>query len=139
MKWKWIAFGLVLVGLGALVKIANTPPPALSVEEQAREVKFRAASGGALTLRQQMRDPESFRVASAIVTPDKSVCYRYRSHNGFGGMSDGRAMIYAGMLLSKEDAAFDKVWQKECAGVVGEQTADEVMAGLRQYDKLHSY
>lgn len=72
---------------------------------------------GAQIIRDSMRDPDSFRLITAQVINDSgSVCYTYRSKNGFGGYVSGLAVFPASSpipMLSNEQG-FHDIWQKEC-------------------------
>jgi hypothetical protein len=137
-----IAVFLGIGAVGAIVGRVTADPKAEAAQAELKkrvEARFQLATGGALTLRERMRNPDSFRVSSAIVMSDETVCYRYRSQNGFGGMNNSSAMLFAGIVLSDPGPSFHKLWQKECAGQRGTELGDDVSAGLRQYDKLHNY
>ncbi len=80
---------------------------------------------GALVLRKTQREPDSFKLDSALVTDMSMVCYRYRGRNGFGGMSFGRAMLSADKSIFVTDShhGFEKAWKIACAGQPGAELA----------------
>lgn len=98
---------------------APTPPTA---EEKAKkeeeEKRFQTVVLGAKSLKAAMRDPDSFVLESAFVKQDGTVCYEYRSKNGFGGYSRESAIYTPGIsgLLPSSAANFAKQWNKRCAG-----------------------
>lgn len=75
------------------------------------------ATLGAAALKKAMRDPDSFQLESVEVQNNLTVCYGYRSRNGFGGMSKGYAVFLAdleGVMTSERGGRFQKSWNKEC-------------------------
>lgn len=77
----------------------------------------RRAEIGALTLRASMRDPDSFRLEAARVVSDSgTVCYVYRSKNGFGGYTSGLAILLSDTfeLVLSDKSGFHDLWHKEC-------------------------
>jgi hypothetical protein len=69
------------------------------------------------TLRNNMRDPDSFKVLSrhAPVTNPKIVCVEYQSKNGFGGMNKEFAVLTDkdNILLNDKAVSY---WNKFCVG-----------------------
>lgn len=145
-RWGWVLTALVIV-IGIVSAINSSPARQAqraaqeasdTAAKQAREAHFQLALGGALTLRGRMRNPDTFKISSAIVMPDNTVCYEYRSQNGFGGMGNGRAMLYAGILLSPAlEEHHSKLWEMKCVGQSGYELVDDMNSGLSEYDKLH--
>ena len=86
----------------------------------------------AVKLRAAMRDPESFRLVSAVKMIDGTVCYEYRSRNGFGGMTVGHATFdESGKVRVPEGAdSFPANWNKRCAGKHGEDITSYMDAAL---------
>lgn len=61
------------------------------------DAQLQLITAAALTLKQNMRNPDSFVLESALLMSGKgSVCYTYRAQNGFGGMDRGRAVLIGG-------------------------------------------
>jgi len=66
--------------------------------------------------RDRLRDPDSFKVASAFQMLDGAFCVKYRAKNGFGGTEIGSAVYVDDKVLSDGDAGFRRSWNKECTG-----------------------
>src|SRR5579862_9905866 len=114
--------------LGAIINAVTrsfvTDPSSRAVEAESGERPARAASG-ALTLKNAMRNPDSFKLSSALVMSTGSVCYLYRAQNGFGGVDVGHAVFTAtGNFKTDESDGFATLWHKECAKKMGQETAD---------------
>ncbi|MGB8339650.1 MAG: hypothetical protein WCD07_10560 [Burkholderiales bacterium] len=87
------------------------------------------ATVGAVTLKKIMRDPESFKLESALVIDGSgAVCYDYRAKNGFGGTNVGHAVLSGdGKLFKTSDMdGFTRLWNKECAGKRGTEAATAI-------------
>lgn len=102
--------------------------PQESAVKQKRDSGIARAQVGAMMLKKAMRDPESFKLESALVIDGtNAVCYEYRARNGFGGMNVGNAVLASDgkrFLTSEQDrSAFSKLWNKECANKQGEEYA----------------
>lgn len=62
-------------------------------------------------LKEQMRDPESFKVENIRVNEEASIaCIEYRAKNGFGGMNKEYAVYKSGALLRSNASA----WNTNC-------------------------
>ena len=61
---------------------------ALTVLAQEKSTADRATEGLAL-LKSLMRDPDSFVAERVFVSDTGNFCYAFRSHNGYGGYTDG--------------------------------------------------
>lgn len=75
------------------------------------------AATGAASLRSAMRDPDSFILEVARVIKDTAtVCYVYRSKNGFGGYVRGLALLPATGydVITDKARGFNELWHKEC-------------------------
>jgi hypothetical protein len=81
-------------------------------------------------LKKAMRNPDSFKVSSALVMETDTACYEYRSQNGFGGMDVGRAVLTKNAFKTNENSGFTTLWNKECAHKIGEELASEVNYAL---------
>lgn len=86
------------------------------------------AAGGLISLRREMRNPDSFRLEwAAIAKEDGSLCYQFRSQNGWGGMGRGYAILPAGKTViqtsdtTQDQDAFKEFWVGEC---LSKQTSD---------------
>jgi hypothetical protein len=114
---------------------ASPPPPAPpSTPEQIAAKKkqdegIARAQAGAVMLKRAMRDPDSFKLAQALVINGTgAVCYEYRARNGFGGMNVGHAVIAPDgkSFKTENDTGFHPLWNKECANKEGLDAADAI-------------
>lgn len=110
-------------------KSTSTPAPKSPAEKQAEaaaeaekkkkaveELHWQLAVLAARSLREAMRNPDSFKLVSAFFTDDGAVCYGYRAQNGFGGLNVGKAVLSAtGKFKTDETNGFSSLWNKECA------------------------
>lgn len=90
------------------------------------------ATIGAIALKKAMRDPESFKLESALVINDTgAVCYDYRARNGFGGVNVGHAVLASDgkRFKTNEEDGFTKLWNKECVN----KTGKEVVTAIRWF------
>jgi hypothetical protein len=93
----------------------QTAQPPADPEAQKNEVYFQYAVQGAKALRDEMRNPDSFKLNQVILMPDGAACYTYRAQNGFGGMDAGYYVLPPdGQGRTNEDAGFSSAWKKEC-------------------------
>lgn len=85
---------------------------------------MRAMIGGA-TLKKSMRNPDSFKVESALAMETTgAVCYEYRAQNGFGGMNMENAVLTAtGDFKTESMDGFSRLWNKNCANQSGYEYA----------------
>jgi hypothetical protein len=98
-----------------------TNDPAKEQAEKRRNARLAYAAIGADSLKRSMRDPDTFKLTSALII-DKTgaVCYEFRARNGFNGMNAGQAVLSAkGTLKTSEMSGFSALWNKECAGKQG--------------------
>lgn len=113
-----VAFVLLLV-MGQLMNGGQAPPKQThSPQEEKENAILQNALRGASALKNAMRNPDSFKLESAlIVEGTNDVCYDYRSQNGFGGMNREQALLSAttGMLMTEHANGFAKAWNKLCA------------------------
>jgi hypothetical protein len=121
-------------------KSANTPVPKGSEQKQVEaaaeaekkkkaveELHWQLAIVAARSLREAMRNPDSFKLVSAYFTDHGAVCYRYRAQNGFGGLNIGQAVLSAtGEFKTDETNGFSSLWNKECAHKSGTDKTFEV-------------
>ena len=81
-----------------------------------------------VNLKRTARNPESFRLKSALVMGNGAVCYTYRAANGFGVMSRGSAvMSKSGAIYTSETDGdrFSRSWQHDCKGKSGEEFVEQ--------------
>lgn len=92
--------------------------PAKSAEQIAagakKEAEFQKVVAGAHILKQGMKNPDSFKLESAAMMADGSICYEYRSTNSFNAVVPGRYVVAP--KNSGESAAS---WNKYCGGKSG--------------------
>ncbi|NJO35715.1 MAG: zinc ribbon domain-containing protein [Rhodospirillales bacterium] len=117
---------VIAVFAGSSTTMTPTTKPAENAEDRAARVKADAAvqraSVGAKLLKKAMRNPESFKLESALVIESTgAACYEYRAQNGSGGMNTGQAVLSGDAKLFKTDEmdGFARLWNEECAGKVG--------------------
>lgn len=131
--------GVVILGIIILASLSSifsstAPPPSPDTPEQAAAKKkqdeaVQRATIGAVALKKAMRDPESFKLESALVIDGTgAVCYDFRAKNGFGGMNEGHAVLSANgkTFKTNEMDGFAKLWNKECAGKSGTEAATAI-------------
>ena len=129
--WGWVLVAFVVV-IGIVIAV-NSDNPAQQAQrasqqasdaaaQKAQTARLTLAANGAAALRDRMRDPDSFKVTSALVLSDDTVCYEYRSRNGFGGMNDGYAVLIKSLLASQPGAALDGFWELDLRGQDGNGT-----------------
>jgi adenine deaminase len=110
--------------LAEQAKAAEAEQAAKLVREES-ERKYREQVSrvivAASTVKENMHNPASFDLVSAIVMDDDAVCLVYRGTNGFGGIVTSRASAM-GRVVSLSA----KQWSKYCAGRDGRDFADAV-------------
>lgn len=141
-RW-WMLLLLAVIGINAVSSYRRytTPPPtpeqlaeqakAAEAEQAAKlareesERKYREQVGrvivAATTIKENMHNPASFYLVSAVIMDDDAVCLVYRGTNGFGGIVTSRASAM-GRVVSFSA----KQWDKYCAGRNGRDLADAV-------------
>jgi len=114
----------------------HNSPPAKSADQIKTETektnKLTKAIAAAITIKRAMRNPESFKIESAILMDNGSVCYQFISQNGFGGMNRMKAVHYgADNIKTSEMEGFSGKWNKECAKKQGEDIKDYLELALK--------
>lgn len=100
-----------------------------AAEKKRTDDAIQRASSGAIVLKKAMRDPESFKLESALVIDGTgAVCYDYRAKNGFGGTNVGHAVLSADgkHFRTSEMDGFTKLWNKDCANKSGTEAATAI-------------
>jgi hypothetical protein len=117
----------------ARTSIPTAQKPAETPEDTAKRKKddaaIQRATAGAITLKKSMRDPDSFKLESALVIEGTgAVCYEYRAKNGFGGTNVGQAVLASDgkNFRSSTMDGFSRLWNKECAGKKGTDAATAI-------------
>jgi hypothetical protein len=125
-----LAVVLAVIVISAIidgVRRSVVTDPSSSAEDAANGERTERAARGALTLKNAMRNPDSFKLSSALVMPTGSVCYAYRAQNGFGGFDVGHAVLTTtGKFKTDDSDGFTTLWNKECANKTGQETTDSV-------------
>ena len=110
------------------------PAPTQTAEQKLAQNKQNAAlqraTSGAIMLKNSMRNPDSFKLESALVINGTgAVCYDYRAQNGFGGINAEHAVLSGDgkQFKTSSTEGFSKLWNVECAGKNGQEAA----AGIR--------
>lgn len=127
---------LIAIFSGASTTSSDTPTapqtPEQIAEQTKRDAAVQRATVGAATLKKSMRNPDSFKLESALViNGTDAVCYTYRAQNGFGGMNAGQAVLSADATQFKTDDmdGFAKLWNKEC----GDKSGQDVATAIRWF------
>lgn len=111
----------IFIGIPLVLTVVHemnlTPQEAAA--QQKDDAAMRLALAGARSLKQAMRNPDSFKLSQALVMNDGSVCYEYRSQNGFGGMAVGNAVATPDGKLHTDDRS----WNRRCANKSGKDYA----------------
>jgi hypothetical protein len=110
---------------------SSKPPetPEQKAERERKDAAVQRATVGAVVLKKSMRDPESFKLESALVIDgSRAVCYDYRAKNGFGGTNVGQAVLAGDGTTFKtsEMAGFTRLWNKECASKTGTEAGTAI-------------
>lgn len=91
--------------------VANAITPAQAAENNKRETEFQTVVMGAKMVKAGQKNPASFHLTSAGMTPEGSICYKYRSTNSFNAVVPGTYVI------SKSGGSAEAAaWNKYCAG-----------------------
>jgi hypothetical protein len=110
---------LVLIMIGVIVSSYNEKPTAEpQIQDDTKDdPNLLRAVVGAASLRNAMRNPDSFQLSSVLIMPDKSVCYQYRAQNGFGGLNVEYAVLTPKASNLNTSAS---LWNRQCAHKQGE-------------------
>ena len=89
---------------------------------------LKLAAAGAITLKKNARDPDSFVLEDVALRADEAICYTYRARNGFGGMNRENAVLSHDRkkFLQSGDAGFVRLWNHECSGKTGKNITGDV-------------
>lgn len=116
----WVVGGVVLSAI--LFSLATAPPePAAKVktpeeiaQAEADEKMFQRVVAALRRLKATMKDPSSFELVTAEVTPAEVLCVTYRARNGFNAITPGVHIFTAEM--GTDDVA---VFNMHCSGPMG--------------------
>lgn len=97
--------------------------PKKTTESQSTEKSTRAQTL-MYVVKKSLRNPDSLKAESVIVTEALAVCATYRAQNGFGGMNVEQAVMSADQTqaMMTGQPGFAKLWARECAGKPGLET-----------------
>jgi len=117
----WVIGGVVLSAI--IVSLATAPPePAAKVktpeeiaQDEAREKLFQRVAAALRRLKASMKDPSSFEVVTAEVTPAEVLCVTYRARNSFNAITPGVYVFAPGEVTDDVDA-----FNKHCTGPMGQ-------------------
>jgi hypothetical protein len=116
---RLIAVVVILMAAAFIVAMysSQTAPVAVQTPEQQEQEKISGedqerALIGAQILRKSMRNPDSFKLESVLVTMKGVVCYEYRAQNGFGGMNVEFAVLSPPYVGFNQNAS---AWNSRCA------------------------
>lgn len=127
-------FVAIFLGIPVIMGIAQNSSgiknevPKTAEEQKADEVVQRALLGSRM-LKSSMRDPDSYKLETAIVINDSgAVCYEYRANNGFGGVNIGSAVLSGDgkSFKTHEMNGFEKLWNIECENKTGYDAATAI-------------
>ena len=96
--------------------------------QQHEKNKLTTAAAGTQQLLRRLRDPESLKIESLLITDkDGMACIEYRARNGFGGMNQGRAVYILLALITEADKNdFTTAWNQWCANKAGTEEGSYV-------------
>jgi hypothetical protein len=123
---------IVVAVIGAVISQSNQSGSSSSgtdPEQAKKDAAVQRAVLGARVLKKAMRDPDSFKLESALVIDgSRAVCYDYRAKNGFGGYNTGHAVLAGDGTTFKtnEMPGFTKLWNKQCSGKQGIEEATAI-------------
>jgi predicted nucleic acid-binding Zn-ribbon protein len=80
-------------------------------------------------LKKTMKNPDSFKLDSALSTPAGALCFEYRGTNTFNAIVPAKAVVAPGatQVATGSDQQVAVAWNKHCANTAG----DEIGAVLR--------
>lgn len=114
----WMVVAGVVFAVVYNVATAPPPPPAKTPEEiaqaEADEKMFQRVAAALRRLKASMKDPSSFEVVTAEVTPAEVLCVTYRARNSFNAITPG-VYVFAPGEVTDDVATFNK----HCGGLPG--------------------
>lgn len=122
-RWVIGVAGLIIIFTAKAVldpdpTIEKPAAPAKTAEQIAagakKEAEFQKVVAGAYILKQGMKNPVSFKLESATMMADGSICYEYRSTNSFNAVVPGRYV-----MAPKNSGDSAASWNKYCGGKSG--------------------
>lgn len=128
-KHPWVCLFCFALLLVIVASVFQKQPPQ---QPPTRQEKAKRTDAdlllGALSLKQAMRDPESFSLSSVFIADKSSaICYEYRARNGFNGLNVEHAVFpVKGPIMSDGMGGFAAAWNKQCAHQTGNEEADKI-------------
>ena len=104
--------------------------PAKNPQEKAEEgkshnEKFVRVLTGAQTVKKNLRKPDGFKLESAMLMRNSTICYSFSTHDGFGRLKQGAAILVGKEnIMTNETEEFEDLWHDECEGGNGENLTD---------------
>lgn len=127
--------GIVTIGTFAMVPKSTPLTPAQLAAQQAavsaqanadndkktaEYLRYTAAAAAVVAVKNSVRDPDSLKIESARVDDNATtVCVKFRSRNGFGGMNQDGIVYVEGKPYHTNAA-----WHKHCTAPMYEQHSD---------------
>lgn len=107
-------FGLIV--FSTIYRSNSTPAPqtATAATTTTQDEYFKVVLMGAKLLKKSVKNPDSFKLNSAIRTADGTICYEYRATNSFNAVVPGTFTV-----LPNRGSADEKDWIKHCYGQAG--------------------
>lgn len=141
-KMQWIIIGLATIGIVSCIANEQTKSDLVASENAAIEAKkspeqkaaelakkakneaeFQRVVTGAKAIKQQAKNPESFKLNSAILMKDGAVCYEYHATNSFNAVVPGVAVLTKSKVTQTNED-----WNKFCGGKSGKDYSHARMA-----------
>lgn len=119
-KTTWVIGGVVLSAI--LISLATAPPepaakaktPEEIAQAEADEKMFQRVAAALRRLKSSMKDPSSFELVTAELTPAGNLCITYRARNSFNAVTPG-LYVYTPEMGTGEESAFTAL----CGGPAG--------------------
>ena len=112
---------------------AEAPPePTPAPPKTGGDATFSMAVLGARSIKEAMRDPDSFKLVDVTIQKNNAICYTYRAKNGYGGMNLEYAVFSHDRkrFRSSSQEGFVGTWNKECGAKSGRNETANVRALL---------
>lgn len=130
----FLVIAAILLFAVVMCRKDEKPPEPKSAIELEEEQELKTAIAGAMTIKKNLKDPDSMKIARVFITePHGAVCYEYRARNSFGGMGVAKAAIAADRtaMLTSEQGGFVKLWNQECANKYYRDVTNTVVSALK--------
>lgn len=95
--------------------------PEIKAKRDAEEATFQRHVAAVRKLRASMKNPASFSLEDAILTPEGALCVVYRATNSFNAIVPGQAVVYRGQITTSDSGdQFRTRWNTRCFKKRGE-------------------